>query len=313
MNKILALVTFLVVTAACATPPATNTPTNSNANTAVSKSAAPTEAEMIAKEKAVWDTLTRKDYDAFGKTLASDYIEVTQAGVFDKSTSLGAVKDFNVTEATFSDWKMLPIDNDAVILTYNVNLKGTFKGQDIPPGPYRSAAAWVNRDGKWQAIYFQQSMVKPMPAPPPPASSTKSPTPNTSPAPAAKPAAAGPDAIANEKLVWDFFKTRNYDGFASLLAPEFMEIESYAVFDKADAVESAAEFDATKFELSEWKSVKLDSDASLVTYLVNPNEPKFDQERHTSIWANRGGKWVALLHVGTPVMKPGAKPEATKK
>ena len=70
--------------------------------------------------------------------------------------------------------------------------------------------------------------------------------------------------------------------------------------------------DASQFELSEWKSAKLDSDAALVTYLVKPKNPKWDTARHTSIWAHRNGKWVALLHMGTPIAKPGAKPSATK-
>lgn len=310
MKKILALVSFLVVAAACTTEPTTNTVTNSNANTAVSKSTAPSEADITAKEKAVWDTLKKKDYDAFGNMLASDYIEVTDEGIFDKAGIVANVKDFNVTDATFSDWKMLPIDNEAVITTYNLNIKATYRGEAVPPGPYRAAAAWVNRDGKWLAFYYQQSLVKPMPPPPPPASASKSEKAAAS--PAAKPAEAGPDPIANEKIIWDLFKSRNYDAFATLLAPEFYEIEAYAVYDKAGAVKSAAGFDASKFELTDWKSVKLNNDASLVTYLVKPNDPKWDQERHTTIWANRGGKWMALLHVGTPVAKPAAKPAATK-
>jgi hypothetical protein len=308
MKKILALVSFLLVVTACTNQPTTNMG-NSNANTTAAKMAAPSEADIIAKEKAAWDTLKKKDYAAFGDLLASDYIEVTDQGVMDKAGIVADVKDFIPTDVTFSDWKMLPVDNDAVILTYNVTVKATYKGKDIPPGPYRAAAAWVSRDGKWQAFYYQQTPVKTMPPPPPPTSSSPSPskTEKSAATPLAKPAEAGPDPIADDKIVWDAFKSKNYDAFAALLDPAFMELESTGVYDKAGAVKGAAEFDATKFELSEWKSAKLDSDAALVTYLVKPMDPKFDQERHTSIWANRNGKWVALLHVGTPVAKPEAK------
>ena len=312
MKKILALVSclsFLVFAAACTTEPTTNTTANSNANTSMSKTAAPSEADMIAKEKAAWDTLKKKDYAAFGDLLASDYIEVTDSGVFDKAGIVADVKDFNLTDATFSDWKMISIDNDAVILTYQTTLKATYKGEAVPPGPYRSAAAWVNRDGKWLAFYYQQTPVKPMPPAPPAASPSKTEKAATS--PAATPAQTGTDPIANEKIVWDLFKSKNYDGFAALLDSVFVELESTAAYDKAAAVKGAGEFDASKFELSEWKSAKVDNDAALVTYLVKPKDPKWDTERHTSIWANRGGKWVALLHVGTPIAKPAAKPTAT--
>ena len=309
MKKILVLASFLLVASACANQPSTNTATTTNANTSMSKSAAPSEADMIAKEKAAWDTLKQKDTAAFGNMLASDYIEVTDEGIFDKAGIVADVKDFNLTDATFSDWKMLPIDNDAVILTYNTTLKAKYKGQDVPPGPYHSAAAWVNRDGKWLAFYYQQTLVKTMP-PPPPASASK--TDKAAASPAAKAAATGPDPIANEKIVWDAFKSRNYDAFAALLDPAFVELEQTGVYDKAAAVKSA-DFDASQFELSEWKAAKLDDDAALVTYLVKATDPKINPERHTTIWANRSGKWVALLHVGTPVAKPAAaKPEPTE-
>jgi len=190
MKKILALVSLLLVAAACSTEPTTNTTTSSNANTTTTKSAAPTEAEMTAKEKAVWDTLKKKDYDAFGNSLTSDFIEVTDGGVFDKAGSIANVKDFNVTDTTFSDWKMLPIDNDAAIITYTLNLKATFKGEAVPPGPYRAAAAWVNRDGKWLGFFYQQTLVKTEPPPPTPVASATKPE-KAAATPAAKPAETG--------------------------------------------------------------------------------------------------------------------------
>lgn len=310
MKKILALVSFLVVAAGCTTEPSVNKEPASNANnTVASKSTAPlSEADITAREKATWETLKKKDYDGFGKMLASDYIEVEDDGVYDKPGILTYLKDLNITDATFSDWKVLPIDKDAVILTYNVNLKATYKGQPIPPGPYRAAAAWVNRDGKWLGFYYQSTEAKT--APPLPTRSTQPAKATAS--PAAKPAEAGPDPIANEKIVWDTFKSKNYDAFAALLAPEFVDIESDGVHDKAATVKSVGQFDASKFELADWKVAKLDDDASLVTFMLKAIGSNADLERHSSIWVNRGGKWLALLHVGTPVAKPAAKPEAKK-
>ena len=52
---------------------------------------------------------------------------------------------------------MLPIDNDAAIITYNTTLKATYKGKEVPPGPYHSAGAWVNR------ARLQAADGKPMP------------------------------------------------------------------------------------------------------------------------------------------------------
>src|SRR3981081_4453116 len=124
MKKILALVSFLLIVAACTNQPS-NSNIGSNANMATSKPAPPSEAEITAKEKATWDAVKKKDYDGFANMLASDYIEVTDEKVFDKAGIVAYVKDFNLTDATFSDWKMLPIDNDAGIFTIQTTLQPT--------------------------------------------------------------------------------------------------------------------------------------------------------------------------------------------
>jgi len=296
MKKILLLVSPLLLAAACAPQPAGNKDTtvnaNSNANKAVEvkSTAPPSEADIIAKEKATWDAFRKKDADAFGKMLAADYIEVGDTGLMDKATTIASMKDFEISEATFADWKMLSVDKDAVIITYTTTLKGTFKGKDMPAEPARTAAAYVNRNGEWLAIYFQDTRVrKPMPMQPPKASAK--------PSPADSPGQPGPDVIANEKLVWDAFKARNYDAFASYLADNFMEMESDGVYDKAGSVKGVQGFDASKAELSNWKAVKFDDDASLVTYVAKiPGAPT---TYHSSIWANRNGKWMGLFHMGT--------------
>src|SRR5260370_16975193 len=112
MKKILALVSFLsllIFAASCTNQPATNTGTNSNANMSMSKTAAPSEADIIAKEKATWDAVKKKEYDAFGNMLTSDYIEVTDEGVFDKPANIADVKTFHLTQPPLSDWTIPPI------------------------------------------------------------------------------------------------------------------------------------------------------------------------------------------------------------
>jgi hypothetical protein len=298
MKKILALVSLLVLAAACAPMPPGNKDTTANSNSNANKSAdlkttaPPSEADIIAKEKAGWDAFRKKDADAFGKLIAADYIEVTDMGVMDKATSTAGMKDFEVADVTFADWKMMPVDKGAAIITYTATIKGTYKGKQIPPGPYREAAAYVNRNGEWVAIYYQETRINTGPMPPMPKETPKA----TS--PAGTPGQPGPDVVANEKMVWDAFKARNYDVFASYLADDFKEVEADGVYDKAGSIKGVQGFDASKAELSDWKTVKFDDDASLVTYVAKI--PGFPTAYHSSIWINRNGKWVGLFHMGTP-------------
>jgi hypothetical protein len=304
MKKILALVSLLALAAACAPAPSSNNTTtnaNSNANKSadMKPSAAPSEADIIAKEKASWDAFRKKDADAFGKLVAADYLEITDNGVMDKATTIAGMKDFDITDLTFADWKMLPVDKDAVIITYTATIKGTAKGKELPPGPYREASAYVNRNGEWVAIYYQET--KTMTGPPPPAPKEVASAPKVS----GTPGQTSSDATANEKLVWDAFKARNYDAFASYLADNFIEVESDGVHDKASSIKGVQGFDASKAELSNWKTVKFDDDASLVTYVAKA--PGFPPSYHSSIWVNKNGKWAALFHMGTSEEAPEKK------
>jgi hypothetical protein len=295
MKKIIAVSALLVLAVACSAPP-TNRSAEVSANKPSETKAAQTVslAEMEAREKATWEALQKKDYDAFANLLTSEYLEVESGGLFDKPGIIASVKDISISDVSFANWKLLPIDNDAVVLLYDLTVKWTYKGQAVPPGPYRASSAWVNREGKWLAIYYQQTAVKAAPAAAAPSASQPA---KAAVSPTQKLADAGSDPIANEKLVWEAFKSRDYDAFAALLAPEFLEVEADGVYDKAGSVKAAAMFDATKAELSEWKSVRFDADASLVTYVVKiPGAPA---ERHSTIWMNRGGKWLGLLHQGT--------------
>lgn len=314
MKKLLALVSLLVI-AACAPPTNNNvdvgTNRATNSNTGISAAAVLSEADAIAKEKAIWDTIKNKDYAAFGNMLADDQVEVSAEGLYDKAQSIAMVKEFEPSELTFSDWKFLPLDKDAVVLTYTVNMKGKYKGKEFPPANVRASSAWVNRGGKWLAMYHQEcDVAKAMPA-----AAKSSPAKEATPAASASasPLTLGSDPIANEKAIWEAIKTKNYDGFASALSPDSIEEEPTGVYDKAGSVKGVMQVDASKAELSEFKATPFDADAALVTYMVKLPGPG-PAERHSTIWSRRDGKWLAVFHHGTPVRKaPAASASPAKK
>jgi len=319
MKRILALVSVLMTAAACTAPTENaNQPTNTNTAAVTRTTAVPlTEADAIAKEKAAWDAIKNKDYDAFANMLADDQILVVADGVHDKAGSVDGVKSFDLTDVTFSDWKFVSVDKDAAVITYTATSKGKMNGKDLPPDTSRHSSAWVNRNGKWVSIYHQESVVK-KPPPPPPANAK--PKTATSPATApATPAAivTSADAEANEKAIWGALKMRNLDGFASALAPESIEVEPDGVFDKAGSMKMLNEIDLSKATVSDFKTIKFDDDASLVTYMVKVPGGAPNGEQHSTVWVHRNGKWLALFHQGTIVVpapaaaaKPSASPSA---
>jgi hypothetical protein len=310
MKKSYALVLLLVIAAACTAPPTNReaAPTNSAA-TAPPTALAISEADVIAKEKAIWDAVKNKDYETFGNMLAEDLVEVLPDAVYDKAGSIAGVKEYEPTEITFSDWKYLPIDKDAVVLVYRVDVKGKYKGKEFAPQSARASSAWVNRNGKWVSAYHQECEVST--APPPPAPGRSPAKPSASPTSTSTPATTGADPIASEKAVWETLKSKDYDGFASFLAADSIEVEPSGVYDKAGSVKGVSQFDFSKAQLSDFKSVPFDADTALVTYQVKLPGP-MPAERHSTIWAKRDGRWLAVFHHGTPIFRgaAAAKPAA---
>lgn len=302
MKKIFAFVSLLVLAVACAAPPTNRdlaSETNKTTNLAAEKPAPPalSEADAIAREKSVWEAIKNKDYDGFSSMLADNQVEVLGEGVFDKAASLATVKDFEPSEINFSDWKYLPVNKNVVLLTYTVNVKGKYKGREIPPDTSRASSAWVNHDGKWLAMYHQSTSVKP--PPPPPAAKTPAKEAAASPAPAAPAEVViGSDPVSNEKAIWGALAAKNYDGFAAALSADALDVESVGVFDKAATLKAVAEFDFSKAELSDFKTTSLDNESVLVTYVVKFPAPA-PAERHSTIWSKRDGKWLAVFHQGT--------------
>jgi len=308
MNKTLLLILTALILGACAAPPTNKeATTTANTNKAAETKAAPlTEADASAREKEVWATFEKKDIAAFSANLTPDFIYVSGDGVSDKAATVKGISDMGaMSNLAFSDWKFLSVDKDAAVLVYTVKGNSAMSGQTHPFSIHASTL-YVNRDGKWQALYHQDCEVSTAPPPPP----AKAATPGTSPTPAASatPATMSSDVVANEKAVWAALMGKHWDLFEGYLATDALEVETNGVMDRAASVKGVQSFDFSKSSLSDWKTVKIDDDAAVVTYVAHFPGQKPDTEYHSTVWANRNGKWSAVFHHGTPKAAPAPAP-----
>jgi hypothetical protein len=315
---------LLICAAACAPAPTENSNTNANMNANVSNMNASNmntastttaqDADIIAKEKEVYDDFKKKDMTAFGALLADDFVYVSSDGVHDKAATVKQAGMGDLTDVALTDFKVLRIDKDAAVVVYNSESKGTSQGKAFDDKS-RESSVWVNRGGKWVAIFHQDCDIRPPMPPPAAASSNANTSMNSNKATAAaSPAAAatpGSDAEANEKMVWDAIKRHDASGFASFLADDAIEVEPDKIYNKSESVSTVTSLPfLSTVALSEFKTVKIDDDASIVTYTakgMGPDKKPFT-EHHSTVWANRGGKWQATLHHGTPVGPPPPPP-----
>lgn len=287
MKNLLAVVISMLALAACAAPTGTNKSPSTNASKA-GETMAISDADVIAKEKQAWDTVRQKDFESFKKIMAIDGIYVSHHGVLDPAGTIKETSELDLTDLTFSDWKVLPIDKNAVVVTYTAHVQGRIEGQPLVASSVRGSTAWVNRGGQWLAIYHRDSEAKPAPTPgsnKPKATSGATPSePSTS-----------ADPIANEKLIWETLKSNNSEAFAAFLASDSVEVEPGGVFDKAGSVKSVSQTDFSKATISDFKTLKIDENTALVTYMVKIPGIAPEGEHHTTIWINRGGKWLGIV------------------
>jgi len=324
MKRLTALAALLLVAAAAGCTTTTdntntgagnannaNTTANANANAAATP-AGPTQADLEAKERQVWEAIKAKKWDDLGGMLADDALLVGRDGVSTKAQVMTDIKKYDLTEYTLSDFKLIKVDADLAVINYTSVEKSTYDGKASSGKPTLCSSAWANRGGKWLAVYHQESeKVEMPPAPSDGANANTAANTNANagananrgPAPAGSPSGS-PAAIASatdaEKAVWEAIKAKNADAFAGYLLPDAVEVEPEGVFDKAASIKGVMQFDASKHTLSDFKETKLDADATLVTYKgTGPEHGKTVTMYHATIWTNRGGQYKAAFHQGT--------------
>ena len=125
-------------------------------------------ADLVAKEKALWDAWFKKDVKAFEEALAADGVFIDGMGVSSKADLLKMIPTANckIKSYSFANEKLTRIDKDAVILTFQAMQDGECDGQKIPAVSYVSST-WVMRNGKWMGFSHTEVPAMAMPAPPP--------------------------------------------------------------------------------------------------------------------------------------------------
>lgn len=307
MKRTILTAALLCAAASCAGPAPSDDNANrpkANANAAAVATPTPpapavTEADALARENQLYEALKAKNHDAFAAMLADDLTYVYGGGVQDKAETIKAARDFAPASVTLSEARLVNVDRDLYVVNYKLDLDGTAGGRPLPPDYVeRASTAWVNRGGNWLAVFHQETI----PAEPPPAVAA------TPPASPSAPPSSTTDALTateREQQLWELLTRGDFDSFADYLAADQLEVEPVGVFNKAQTLEGVRQLDFYRAALSDFKEVKLHDGATLVTYTVKSPARGFHPagERHTTIWANRDGRWLAVFHQGTAVQK----------
>jgi hypothetical protein len=139
----------------------------------------------------------------------------------------------------------------------------------------------------------------------------QTPAASPSPSPAAKPAMSKAQIrgrlIATEKKLWEAWKNKDAKPFKANLAADSVMIGDSGVSGKNEAIKdiTSAPCEIKSFELTDFKVTFLSAGTALLTYKGTTDGTcggaALPKVWASSLYVNRGGKWLAASHQETPV------------
>jgi len=116
----------------------------------------------------------------------------------------------------------------------------------------------------------------------------------------AQPQSLQQQIVAKERQGLDDLKTGNYDEFASLTADDAVFVDSHGPATKAEVMDHTREFRLSDYSMEDVRFVQLSAKSGLIVYTISETGTShgkpFSAKVHvSSIWAERGGKWVCVF------------------
>jgi hypothetical protein len=113
------------------------------------------EEQLIAKERDIIAAQKRRDFSAVEAVLADGFHEIGNSGrLFSKSEIVNAMQEVQIVDYSVEQFRLLPIDDKCVILTYVATVRRIHQQQEHRNRAYRSSI-WIERNGAWFVIFHQ--------------------------------------------------------------------------------------------------------------------------------------------------------------
>lgn len=112
--------------------------------------------KLMAAENKMLDDLTAGNKDAFFAVIAPGSWSLDEDGWMKIEDFKQAWDQLKIQSSKVSDMKVVPISVSSAIVTYKLEQKGSMAGQPFP-SPVYASTTWVLKNGKWWAVFHQES------------------------------------------------------------------------------------------------------------------------------------------------------------
>ena len=123
-------------------------------------SKAAVEKTLIANENKINEAVAKHDVKTFNDLVASDAMSADGTGFMKVSEFVKSINDMKIASWHIMDTQVHWVDDKTAVVAYTWMGSGTFKGEPVPPTTYASTV-WSERNGKWVAVYHQESAAAP--------------------------------------------------------------------------------------------------------------------------------------------------------
>jgi hypothetical protein len=113
----------------------------------------------LQKETSVWQAFKDKKAVAFASLFAPTYVGLYDHGTANKAKELDSLKNAKIESFKISDFASRMIDDDDMLMTYVVDVKGSMGKEDIS-GKYHAASLWHRNGKQWQGVYHSEIKAK---------------------------------------------------------------------------------------------------------------------------------------------------------
>ena len=104
-----------------------------------------------AYEKLFWDEVKAKNWPEVERHLGATFVAIDAEGTHDRDATMALFKQLELQDYSLGELKATPNGADMMV-TYTMVMRGTYKGQPLPPTPFRMMTVWQQVKGGWIAV-----------------------------------------------------------------------------------------------------------------------------------------------------------------
>jgi len=116
---------------------------------------------LVVQERGVLEALLARDAKALRQILADNYqgLGFPSPGRQSRSDLLNSLSDLRLVRVVPDDPRVVPLNQDAALLSYQLLLEGSFKGVAFPTTPVIVSSVWVRQGGRWRLAFHQTALL----------------------------------------------------------------------------------------------------------------------------------------------------------